>query len=99
MRWLLEGMPVEALRLRGRWADQRSLEHYAQECAASLADINYTAAQRDTLAWVGGLLIDLLQEAGVALRLRRSTGAFVPTDLGEPVPHPVAQRHMRKARL
>lgn len=43
------GMPLDILRLRGRWAAAKSLEHYVQEAAAYLAEANLDQNCRDTL--------------------------------------------------
>lgn len=66
--WIRE-RNFDGLRLRGRWAAARTLEHYVQECVAEVQWGMLSKGKRDKLKEVGketlNLLYDLYQRDGV----------------------------------
>ena len=78
---------MDSIRLRGRWKDQRALEHYAQECGAALADMRLTRDVRNRSAWLGARSQTVVLEAAASLQEEAARGEA-------PVLHDTGPRHL-----
>ncbi len=60
---ILRGVPVEEVRLRGRWQNGKVLEHYVQECTAMAAEIRLGPELLQRVEEYAAVLPEVLEES------------------------------------